>query len=166
MQDESTLVHREHASTRSFDEVVSAFEAAVGHAEKGGYFEAVKASSGAKDFERRMHELEGSSGFMCFQILDHGAWMALAGLKARARQYIIGNPLIASTMIQHDVGVGLNVPVRVLIYEDPHNGACRVAYDVPSSLMARLKNARVNTAAKLLDEKLNTLAEMVTGVAA
>jgi hypothetical protein len=50
-----------------------------------------------------------------------------------------------------------------LIYEDPHNGACRVAYDVPSSLMARLKNERVTAAAKVLDEKLTALAEMVTG---
>ena len=166
MQDESTLVHREHASTRPFDEVVAAFEAAVGHAEGSSYTAAVAASTGALDFERRMHDLEGPSGFMCFKILDHGAWMALAGLKARARLYIIGNPLIAWTMIQHDVQVGLNVPVRVLIYEDPHNGACRVAYDLPSSLMARLKNQRVNAAAQALDAKLSALAEMVTGTAA
>jgi uncharacterized protein (DUF302 family) len=166
MQDESTLIHREHVSTRSFDDVVAAFEAAVGYAEGGAYLAAVKASTSARDFEARMHALEGTSGFMGFQVLDHGAWMALAGQKARARLYIIGNPLIAWTMIQHDVGVGLNVPVRVLIYEDPHKGNCRVAYDVPSSLMARVNNERVTAAAKLLDAKLAALAELASGVSA
>jgi uncharacterized protein (DUF302 family) len=166
MQDESTLIHCEHVSTRSFDEVVAAFEAAVGHAEGGAYLAAVKASTSARDFETRMHALEGTSGFMGFQMVDHGAWMVLAGRKARARLYIIGNPLIAWTIIQHDVGVGLNVAVRVLIYEDQQDGACRVAYDLPSSLMGRLKNERVTAAAKLLDAKLDALAELASGVPA
>jgi uncharacterized protein (DUF302 family) len=69
-------------------------------------------------------------------------------------------------MIRYDLGVGLNVPVRVLIYEDPPSGACRLAYDLPSSLMARLKNDRVTAAAKELDRKLAALAESATGVAA
>jgi hypothetical protein len=55
--------------------------------------------------------------------------------------------------------------VRVLIYED-RDGACRLAYDLPSSLMGRLKNARVTAAAKRLDEKLAALAETATGAAA
>ena len=32
--------------------------------------------------------------------------------------YIVGNPLIAQTMIRHNIQVGLKVPVRILIYED------------------------------------------------
>ncbi len=138
----------------------------MGHAEGGAYLAAVKASTSARDFEARMHALEGTSGFMGFQMLDHGAWMGLAGRKARARLYIIGNPLIAWTMIQHDVGVGLNVPIRVLIYEDSQNGTCCVAYDLPSSLMGRLKNERVTNAAKMLDDKISSLAELASGVPA
>lgn len=113
-----------------------------------------------------MRAAEGPSGFMLFLAADHGAWMARAGLKARAKLYIIGNPLIARTMIEHDIGVGLNVPVRVLIYEEPGAGTCRLAYDLPSSLMARLKNQRVTAAAKILDRKLSALAETATGASA
>ena len=166
MQDESTLVHREHISARSFDEVVAAFEAAIGPGDKDRLTAVVEASTGADDFETRMRALEGSSGFMRFLELDHGGWMALVGLKARAKVYIIGNPLIARTMIEHDIGVGLNVPVRVLIYEDPGSGSCRIAYDLPSSLMGRLKNERVTAAAKRLDQKLSELAETATGARA
>jgi uncharacterized protein (DUF302 family) len=166
MQDESQLIHCEHVSALSFDQVVAAFEAAVGPGDGDTLRKAVAASTGPDDFEARIHAFEGSSGFMLFLSADHGAWMARVGLKARAKLYIIGNPLIARTMIEHDVGVGLNVPVRVLIYEDPATGACRLAYDLPSSLMARLKNERVTAAARRLDQKLSALAETATGTSA
>jgi uncharacterized protein (DUF302 family) len=166
MQDESTLVHREHVSARSFDEVVAAFKAAIGEIDGDKFARAVQASATPGDFEKQMHAAEGPSGFMLFQELDHGAWMARVGLKARAKLYILGNPLIARTMIQHDVGVGLNVPVRVLIYENPRSGACHLAYDLPSSLMARLNNEQVAAAAKHLDGKLSALGTTATGASA
>jgi uncharacterized protein (DUF302 family) len=165
MRDESTLIHFEHISARSYEEVVTAFEAAIGRQSGEAFRNSVDASMNADDFEARMHAAEGPSGFMLFFAADHGAWMGKIGLKARAKLYILGNPLIARTMIEHDIGVGLNVPVRVLIYEDPA-GVCRLAYDLPSCLMARLKNDRVTAAAKLLDKKLSALAETATGASA
>lgn len=166
MQDESTLIHCEHQSARPFEEVVAAFESQVGHADGNSFRDAVIASTTPEDFETHMHAFEGSSGFMVFFEADHGGWMKKIGLDARAKLYILGNPLIAATMIRHDIGVGLNVPVRVLIYEDPRSGACRLAYDLPSSLMARLQNDQVNAAAKELDRKLIALAESATGARA
>jgi uncharacterized protein (DUF302 family) len=166
MQDESILIHREHVSNRSFDAVVAAFEAAVGVAGQESFLAAVEASGSAGDFERRVRAFEGSSGLMRFLAIDHGAWMSRIGLAARAKLYILGNPLIARTMLEHDIGAGLNVPVRAMIYEDPHTGKCRFSYDLPSSLMARLGNEKLLTAARLLDEKLVALAVSVTGASA
>ncbi|MGP0073266.1 MAG: DUF302 domain-containing protein [Bryobacteraceae bacterium] len=166
MRDESTLIHCEHVSARTFDQVVAAFESQIGRAEDESLRKAVEDSTGHQNFEARIRAMEGPSGFMLFWMADHGAWMTRTGLKAKARLYIIGNPLIARTMIQHDLGVGLNVPVRVLIYEDPKDGACRLVYDLPSSLMGHLKNEQVTAAAKRLDEKLNALAQNATGAAA
>ncbi|MFY0583997.1 DUF302 domain-containing protein [Cystobacter fuscus] len=88
--------------------------------------------------------------------------MARVGQKARARMYVIGNPLIARTMLRHDVAMGLHVPVRVLIHEH-RDGKCHLGYDVPSSLMARLGNEELLVAARKLDDKLALLAEQVTG---
>jgi uncharacterized protein (DUF302 family) len=68
-------------------------------------------------------------------------------------------------MITHDLGVGLNVPIRVLIYQTVF-GEVRLAYDLPSSLMSRLNNADVSAAALKLDAKLRALAELATGTAA
>ncbi|ATB35813.1 hypothetical protein CYFUS_001227 [Cystobacter fuscus] len=162
-QDESTLIHREYVSGRPFEAVIEAFEAVVGTLDDASLQEAVTASSDEAGFEARLRAFEGSSGFMKFFVADHGAWLARVGQKARARMYVIGNPLIARTMLRHDVAMGLHVPVRVLIYEHRGDGKCHLGYDVPSSLMARLGNEELLVAARKLDDKLARLAEQVTG---
>ena len=103
---------------------------------------------------------------MRFFTLDHSAWMARVGLNARARVYTIGNPLIARTMLEHDIAAGLNVPVRLMIYEGPVSRTTRLTYDLPSSLMSGLKNKKVDAAAKKLDAKLIALAVDATGAQA
>jgi uncharacterized protein (DUF302 family) len=94
---------------------------------------------------------------MRFLTVDHGAWLTRIGLKARARMYTIGNPLIAQTMLKHDIAAGLNVPVRLMIYEEVATRTTRLAYDLPSSLMSGLQNEKVASAAKKLDAKLVAL---------
>lgn len=160
MQHERGLVHRELPSDRPFEAVVEAFEAAVGTMEGDAFRAAVESSNRAGDFEARMRAAEGPSGFMRFMVLDHGAWLGLMGRTARVRLYIIGNPLIAWTMLRHDLRAGLHVPVRVLILED-ESGGCRLAYDLPSSLMAPLGDERVTAAARHLDDRLAALIEGV-----
>ncbi len=166
MIDSFTVQHCEHVSQRSFDDVVSRFEAELGDlADPTIIPREVAAATGPEDFEARIKAYEGQSGFMRFLTNDHGAWMARVGVEAKIRSYIIGNPLVARTMITHDPGVGLNVPIRVLIYQAA-SGEVRLAYDLPSSLMSRLNNEEVSAAALRLDAKLRELAELATGVAA
>jgi len=163
MQDESTLIHREFSSERSFDAVVAAFESAVGPGDGRTFQSIVDKATNAKNFVASVRAAEGSSGFILFLKVDHSSWLAQVGIGGRATMYTIGNPLIAQTMIRHNIEVGLNVPVRVLIHEDATSKTGRIGYDLPSSLMARLKNAEVTAAAKLLDEKLAALASHSTG---
>ena len=103
---------------------------------------------------------------MRFLTVDHGSWMARVGLNARARMYTIGNPLIARTMLEHDIAAGLNVPVRLMICEEPASRTTRLTYDLPSSLMSGLKNRKVAAAAEKLDAKLIALAVHATGAEA
>lgn len=166
MRDASTIVHHEHVSTRPFAEVIAAFENAVGSVEEEGFAKAIAAARDLADFRARAESYAGDSGFMRFLTVNHGGWLAHYGIAAKARMYTIGNPLIAHTMIQHDLRASLNVPVRLMIYEDAVSGTVRLAYDLPSSLMSRLHNEDVKAAAKKLDAKLEALAERVTGAAA
>jgi uncharacterized protein (DUF302 family) len=166
MIDRFTAQHCEHVSQRSFEDVVAAFEAELGNVEDPTIIpREVAAATSQADFEARIRAYEGRSGFMRFLTNDHGAWLSRVSVKAKIRSYVIGNPLIAQTMITHDPAVGLNVPIRVVIYQTA-SGEARLAYDLPSSLMSRLNNDDVSVAAVKLDAKLRSLAVLATGAAA
>ncbi len=74
---------------------------------------------------------------------------------------MIGNPLIAITMIRHDVTAGLFAPVELLL-TDQENGTSALTYVVPSSLMVIVPNPPLLAAARDLDAKLAALATKVT----
>jgi hypothetical protein len=79
-----TVHHNEHISSRSFEEVVSAFESAVGSVEDIGFPALLALTKSAEEFEASVQSRADSSGFMRFLTVDHGPWMARIGLKAKA----------------------------------------------------------------------------------
>lgn len=157
--------HVTFVSDRAFDKVVGAFHEQVGSLEEIGWDSIPAASSNTPDFERRVKELLGPSGFTRFLTIDHGKWVTMQGRPTRFIQYTLGNPMIAITMLQYHVEAGLDVPVRLSIYEDAE-GKTRVVYNTPSSLMSGLKNDGVEAAALKLDAKMMALGETITGVKA
>jgi uncharacterized protein (DUF302 family) len=67
---------------------------------------------------RALRELEAGPTLSIFGLRDHGALLTIAGLRRRAIQYDIGNPLTASRMTRHEISAGLYAPVRVLLREN------------------------------------------------
>lgn len=157
-----TVEHLTYVSDLPFDTVLNNFREQVGSLEEIGWDAIPEASSDQEDFERRVREHLGPSGFTRFLTIDHGKWVTEQGFPARFIQYTLGNPLIAITMMQHHVEAGLDVPVRIAIYEHP-DGKTRLVYNTPSSLMSSLGNDDVTSAASKLDAKMAALAEAVTG---
>jgi uncharacterized protein (DUF302 family) len=82
----------------------------------------------------------------------------IKGAPQKARQYVLGNPLYAARMTQHDIRAGLYAPLRVLIYVDNAGATC-VEYDLPSSLFGQFENDKVREVAAELDRKLSALIE-------
>jgi uncharacterized protein (DUF302 family) len=160
-----TVEHVTFVTDRPFDAVLRAFEERVGSLEEMGWAAIPAASRDQADFEHRVKEVLGPSGFTRFQTIDHGEWLAKHGRHTRFILYTIGNPLIAITMIKHHIEVGLDVPVRLAIYEDP-DGKTRLVFNKPSSLMSGLGNEAVHSAALKLDAKMMALGEAVTGAQA
>lgn len=161
MKSEKTfeVVHVEYESDRSVDEVAAALEAITGSVD---YEHDIAPASDVKDFERRTKPFESETGFMRFLTLDHGTYLALYGEPRKVRQYLIGNPVIAATMVRNDVQAALNVPFRFLVFEGK-NGKTRLCYDLPSSLMGYVDNAELKAAVRKLDAKVADLAARVTG---
>jgi uncharacterized protein (DUF302 family) len=97
---------------------------------------------------------------LLFLELDHGAWIGKFGIKRKIVRWILGNPLIAITMIRHDITAGLLVPVELLLVENESGQGSSITYILPSSLMAT-GEAELTKAAKALDAKLEELVAKV-----
>ena len=97
---------------------------------------------------------------MLFALFNHGAWISKAGIDRKVLRVIIGNPLIAVTMLRHDVTAGLFAPVELLVV-DEDGGHTSLTYVQPSSLMVVETNAPLLAAARALDAKLAALASAI-----
>jgi uncharacterized protein (DUF302 family) len=153
-------------STRSFDDVLLNLRKLVGAATLQ---EEIKQESGKptrEDFEKVIQSHVGESGFMLFLEIDHGEWLPVFGIQRKVVRWILGNPLIAITMIQHDITTGLFAPVELLLFENESGNGSTVIYDLPSSLMRIEQNPALLEAAQELDRKLQALVSQVTGVEA
>ena len=147
--------HVRLATDKLFEEVTAAFERQLGRFEPGVY-QALAEDGDAEAARIRIEAMAGPSGFMLFGTQNHGALLRLARQQRQAVQYVVGNPLFALQMTQHDVRASLYAPLRVLIYENEEGKTC-VEYDRPSSLFGQFGNDRISTTAAMLDRKLEAL---------
>ncbi|TRW84741.1 DUF302 domain-containing protein [Mycolicibacterium sp. 018/SC-01/001] len=147
-------------SAKSYDDLVAALLADIG--EQPVPINEIGAAGGDwQAYRDRVEPYVGPSGFMLFSLLDHGAWITKAGVDRKVLRVILGNPLIAITMLRHDQSAGLFVPVEVVIL-DEDGGSSSLTYVRPSSLMLVESDAELRAAAEALDDKLAALAAKVT----
>src|ERR1700752_543166 len=146
-------------SAKGYDELLGALLADIG--DKAGSLDEAATASNWQSYKDTVEPLAGPSGFMLFNLIDHGAWITKAGIDRKVMRVILGNPLIAITMLRHDVSAGLFAPVELLIV-DEGEGRSSLMYVRPSSLMVVENNPELLAAAEELDAKLAALATKVT----
>jgi len=74
-------------------------------------------------------------GIPVFGTVDHGANARGAGLELPDEVVLIfGNPAVGTRLMQADPTVGIELPLRILIWDD--HGTTRVAYRDPRELAA------------------------------
>ena len=147
-------------SSKSYDELVAALLADIGE-RPVPINDFATAADSWQSYQQQVEPHVGPSGFMLFGLLDHGAWITKAGIDRKVLRVILGNPLIAITMLRHDVTAGLFAPVELLLV-DEDDGRSSLTYIKPSSLMVVDDNPELLSAAQALDAKLAALAEKVT----
>jgi uncharacterized protein (DUF302 family) len=152
-----TGVRISHESSLDFDRVLSNIRAGIGDATTERFDALTAEASTGEAFERAVETCLGPSGFMLFATIDHGVWISKFGIPRRVLRFILGNPLIAITMIRRDLSAGLFVPVELLLTESEDHQKCNLIYLLPSSLIAVGENRELLAAAKVLDAKLNAL---------
>jgi uncharacterized protein (DUF302 family) len=147
----------------SFDEVLSRLRRLMGDARVPEVVALAKEAMTEAEFAQKVEErFVGESGFALFHEIDHGGWLPRFGIKRRSGRWILGNPLIAITMIRHDITAGLFAPVEILVTEREGGAGTITTYVLPSSLMVIEENPPLHKAAEALDEKLDALISKAT----
>jgi uncharacterized protein (DUF302 family) len=147
--------HVRLTTDKPLGDVTKAFEQQVGRFDPDVY-KALAEGADAEKAKAKIEAMAGPSGFMLFATHNHGALLRLAGQNRKAIQYVVGNPLFAFQMTQHDIRASLYAPLRVLIYENDEGKTC-VEYDKPSSLFGQFGNERISPTTAMLDKKLEAL---------
>jgi uncharacterized protein (DUF302 family) len=143
-----TVGHVAIRSSKSFNAVRAALEALIPRLDDG-FLTLLRFGL----VDRARQELEAAATLSIFGTRDHGALLAIAGLKRQAIQYDIGNPLTASMMTRHKISAGLYAPIRVLLRESPE-GEVAFEYDRPISIFGQFGDERVDSVDRKLDENL------------
>jgi uncharacterized protein (DUF302 family) len=145
-----------------FDEVLARLGSLMGRASMEDLYAVTEQAASRETFEQEVQRrFVGESGFMKFGEIDHGGWLGLFGIHRRTVRWIFGNPLIAVTMIEHDLTAGLFAPVEMLITERENEDGADLTDVLPSSLMVIENNPPLRTAAEALDAKIAALIENV-----
>ena len=155
-----TVDHVRLETDKPFEDVAKAFERQLGRFDPD-VAKPLIAGGDIEEARARIEAMAGPSGLMLFGTQDHGALLRLAGQKRKAVQFVVGNPLLALQMTQHDLRAGLYAPLRVLLYEDERGRTC-LEYDKPSSLFGQFNDDRISPTAAMLDRKLEALAAAVS----
>jgi uncharacterized protein (DUF302 family) len=156
-------VRIEVTTSVGFDDVLDRLRALMGRVNPAEIVKLAQTNIPEADFVRMIEEkYEGESGFMLFAEIDHGGWLTKFGVDRRTVRWILGNPLIAVTMIRHDITAGLFAPVEILVTETGDGQGTTITYLRPSSLMMIGDNPPLRAAVTLLDAKFDALISRAT----
>jgi len=144
-------------SSKPFDEVVQALDAAIGHPDMREFGKNVVAAKSWLEFENVVQAALGPAGFMEFLRFNHGHMIAKdhGPTTPRLLRLVVGNPLIMKRMAEHVPDAGSYAPVTILI--DERQDGVHLSYDLMASFLAPYGNLAASLVARDLDSKVEAL---------
>ena len=114
----------------------------------------------AKTVEATMNKLENivsKKGFTVFAVIDHQAGANKVRMHLDpSKEIIFGNPKMGTILMQEKMEVGLDLPIRVLVFQDK-NRQTKIAYRDGSWL-----NSEHNLSKQKLINKMNFVLDNIT----
>jgi len=100
-------------------------------------FVQIESRHSAADTGNRLKALLKARGIMVFARVDFSADAERSGLSLPPEQLLIfGNPKAGTPLMLQQPTVGLDLPLKALIWQDVH-GRCWVAYNDPAYIVGR-----------------------------
>jgi uncharacterized protein (DUF302 family) len=120
-------------------------------------------SLGVSETIERLKTLLDQKKIHVFAHIDHAAGAEKVGQSLRPTQVLIfGNPQAGTPLMQNRQTIGLDLPLRVLVYED-ETGKTFLTYHRPSYLAKQYHVAGIDDAIKVLDDGLAALTRAAAG---
>jgi uncharacterized protein (DUF302 family) len=144
-------------TTRTFDSVMAALDAKVGHPTMPAFTNDIEAASSVAEVEEIVQRELGESGLVMFVRFDLGAAIRKEQSPGASRsvRVLIGNPLIMKEMVTEVPDAGSYAPVTVLV--DERADGVHLSYDTVASALSHYENAQALKVARDLDSKVERL---------
>src|SRR2546430_14119058 len=115
-------------SSKPFDQVVAALNAAVGHPDISGFWKSTHRAQSVAELQSTIEKVLGRTGLMLFAEFDHGAIVRKGTGRDTPRmiRFVIGNPLIMKEMAKRVPDAGSYAPVTVLLMSARTACICRM----------------------------------------
>lgn len=105
----------------------------------------------------KLQNIVNKKGFTVFAVVDHQAGATKVRMKlAPSKQIIFGNPKMGTTYMLENMEVGLDLPIRILVFQD-ENKKTKIAYRDADWL-----NAEHNLSKQKLINKMNFVLDNMT----
>ena len=123
-----------------------------------------RSTCGYADTLNRLIEAIKSRGLTVFGQIDHAAAAREAGLELAAEEVVLfGNPRARTPLMQSDSRAGVELPLRMLVWEDPEGTL--VGYNDPLELAAWYDVEQHRATLEMMSALLAALAADATGSA-
>lgn len=118
---------------------------------------AIESIDGFAETARRLDALLEDHGIVPVLRVDHAAAAAEVGLTLRPISLILfANPRVGTCLMQENPTAGIDLPVKLLLWEDEH-GAARVGYNDP----AWIERRHALTKAKVMSVKMASILQQL-----
>jgi uncharacterized protein (DUF302 family) len=144
-------------SSRPFDQVLAALNAAIGHPDMVEFARSTHEARSFAELKSAVEKGLSKAGLMLFMQLDQGAVLQKETGQdtPRINRLLIGNPLIMKEMAKHVPDAGSYAPVTVLV--DERADGVHLSYDRMASLLAPYENRDALEVARDLDRKVEDI---------
>ena len=150
-------------SSKRFDQVVAALDAAIGHPDMAEFGRSTHEARSFAELKSAVEKGLSKVGLMLFMQLDQGAVLQKETGQDTPRiiRFLIGNPLIMKEMAKHVPEAGSYAPVTVLV--DERADGVHLSYETMASLLAPYGNRDALDVARDLDSKVEDLLRNAAG---
>lgn len=148
-----------YVSAHDYTETRARFEARVPLMDQAILRELVSSRAEWPRVESTITEMLGPEGFATLAKVESGSIFRLSGENVNTVLYLIGNPLLARSVLGAARGASLGAPFRVTVFED--GDVTYLAYDQPSTVLAPYGSSVVDKIGADLDGWIQSIAEDV-----